>query len=387
MSRSRMSQTNHPLDRLRLLLALLAAALLVLVALPGAASAASAPAAEPEAVDAMVDQLGITAAEARSRLADQPAQARTARRLDETLDDAAGTFIDPDSGDLRVNVLDAEAAGQARDAGVVPVRVAHDLDDLEQARRALGSLDAPDGVTWAVDVPSNSLVIGVPDSSDGPATDRFLEDARALDVPVTVETIAGVAAPQAFYGGEAILGASGGRCSAGFVTASRSGRPYLVTAGHCTDGSATWSGDGQVIGNTVRSSFPGNDYGVIGIANPTALDPRGAVLYGSGAIDITGAARVPVGATVCKTGSTTGTTCGQVLRYDVTVNYADGAVGQLTESNTCTQPGDSGGALYAGSQAQGVVSGGSIAGCSASGFRSYFQPIDEALAVYGLTLQ
>ena len=41
--------------------------------------------------------------------------------------------------------------------------------------------------------------------------------------------------------------------------------------------------------------------------------------------------------------------------------------------------------MFAGSQAQGVTSGGSIGGCG-NGFQSFFQPADEALSVYGLTL-
>ena len=68
------------------------------------------------------------------------------------------------------------------------------------------------------------------------------------------------------------------------------------------------------------------------------------------------------------------------------MNYAEGTVFGLTRTNICTQPGDSGGAMYAGSLAQGITSGGTIGGCSQSGFRSFFQPADEALSVYGLTL-
>jgi hypothetical protein len=102
--------------------------------------------------------------------------------------------------------------------------------------------------------------------------------------------------------------------------------------------------------------------------------------------DVTGAGRVPVGAQACKTGSTTGTTCGTVLAYNVTVNYAEGAVFGLTRTNICTRPGDSGGAMFASSQAQGIVSGGTVVSCSCSSFRSFFQPADEPLSVYGLTL-
>ena len=46
---------------------------------------------------------------------------------------------------------------------------------------------------------------------------------------------------------------------------------------------------------------------------------------------------------------------------------------------------DSGGALFAGSLAQSITSGGTVGGCNPS-FRSFFQPADEPLSVYGLTL-
>jgi streptogrisin D len=371
-----------------LLITALAVALLAALVVPPAQAASESDDLTSAAVAAMVDDLDISAAEAADRLAQQPAQAALAAKLTRQLgDSAAGAWIDEASGELHVNVLDASAAQQVRDAGAIAVRVDRSLDRLEQAKAELEGADAPAGVTWAVDVPNNSLVLGIPAGTRDARTRQFIAAARELDVPVRIEKIAGDAATQAFYGGEAILGSSGGRCSAGFITAAPSGNQYVVTAGHCTNSSSTWRGDGQTIGNTAASSFPGNDYGAIRINNPSALQPVGGVVNGGGFTDITGSSQVPVGATVCKSGSTTGTTCGRVLRYNVTVRYAQGSVGQMIETNACTQPGDSGGALFAGSQAQGVVSGGSIAGCSASGFRSYFQPVNEILNNYGLTLR
>lgn len=372
----------------RLLVTAFAVALFAALAVPPADAASQRDDVTEAAVDALVEDLDISAAEAAERLEAQPAQAALASKLTRQLgNSAAGAWIDEASGELRVNVVDAAAAQQVRNAGATPARVDVSLGRLERAKAELDAAAAPAGATWAVDIPTNSLVLGIPAGTRDARTRQFIAAAKALDVPVRVEKIAGEAATQAFYGGEAILGSSGGRCSAGFITAASSGTQYVVTAGHCTNSSSTWRGDGQTIGNTAASSFPGNDYGAIRINNPSALQPVGAVVNGGGATDITGSSQVPVGATVCKSGSTTGTTCGRVLRYNVTVRYAQGSVGQMIETNVCTQPGDSGGALFAGSQAQGVVSGGSIAGCSASGFRSYFQPVREILNNYGLTLR
>jgi hypothetical protein len=378
----------RPRGRFRLLLAALLCAGAAVLAAPaaGAAPSAAGQAWHPAEVAALAQRAGVGRAEAARRLAAQDAQAALADRLTRTLGSrAAGAYLDAASGALVVNVLDARTAADVRAAGATPRLVARSQRRLDRIRAALDAArGAPAGSSWSVDLPSNSVLVSVPMGS-GPATAAFLAKARAYGGAVRVERAA-AAAPQAFYGGQAIL-RGGSRCSAGFNTRSGSGNSYVLTAGHCTNLGGTWTtSSGQTIGPVAASSFPGNDYGAIRISNPTALDPRGGVLYFGAFRDITGASRVPVGSSACKTGSTTGTTCGTVQAYNVTVNYAEGTVFGLTRTNICTQPGDSGGAMFAGSQAQGVTSGGSIGGCSQSGFRSFFQPADEPLGVYGLTL-
>ena len=69
---------------------------------------------------------------------------------------------------------------------------------------------------------------------------------------------------------------------------------------------------------------------------------------------------------------------------NVTVNYAQGSVYGLTADNACAEPGDSGGSWISGNQAQGVTSGGS--GNCSSGGTTLFQPVNEILGVYGLSL-
>jgi len=306
--------------------------------------------------------------------------AATADRLTRSLGtQGAGAYLDA-SGHLTVNVLGAGAAAQVRAAGATPKLVTRSLAGLERVKAALDAAAAPVGASWGVDVPSNTVLVTVPAGAGA----GFVARARSFGAAVRVQTTRAVHT-QAFYGGQAIL-RGGSRCSAGFNTRSGSGRNYVLTAGHCTNLGGTWTtSSGQTIGPVAASSFPGNDFGAIRISDPTALDPRGGVLYYGAFRDITGASRVPVGSSACKTGSTTGTTCGTVQAYNVTVRYAEGTVYGLTRTNICTQPGDSGGAMYAGSLAQGITSGGTIGGCSGN-FQSFFQPADEALSVYGLTL-
>jgi streptogrisin D len=293
----------------------------------------------------------------------------------------AGVYLDA-SGRLTVNVLGARAAAQVRAAGATPRLVTRSTARLERVKASLDAAgNAPVGASWGVDLASNTVLVSVP-AGRGAA---FVAKARTFGAAVRVERTRAVQT-QAFYGGQAIL-RGGSRCSAGFNTRSGSGRNYVLTAGHCANLGGTWTtSGGQTIGPVAASSFPGNDYGAIRISNPAVLDPRGGVLVDGAFQDITGAGRVAVGAQACKTGSTTGTTCGKVQAYDVTVRYAEGTVFGLTRTTICTQPGDSGGAMFAGSLAQGITSGGTVGGCSQPGFQSFFQPADEALGAYGLTL-
>jgi hypothetical protein len=55
-------------------------------------------------------------------------------------------------------------------------------------------------------------------------------------------------------------------------------------------------------------------------------------------VRVRGPGRTNPGRTRSGSGSTTGTTCGTVLAYNVTVNYAEGTVFGLTRTDICTQP-------------------------------------------------
>jgi streptogrisin D len=66
------------------------------------------------------------------------------------------------------------------------------------------------------------------------------------------------------------------------------------------------------------------------------------------------------------------------------VNYAEGSVSGLIRTNVCAEPGDSGGSLFSGSAAIGLTSGGN-GNCTIGG-TTYFQPVTEALSVYGVSI-
>jgi streptogrisin B len=92
-----------------------------------------------------------------------------------------------------------------------------------------------------------------------------------------------------------------------------------------------------------------------------------------------------VGQSVCRSGATTGVRCGTVTAINATVNYPGGIVYGLIRTNICAEAGDSGGPLYTSSGLiLGILSGGS--GNCTSGGVTYYQPIAEILAVYGLSI-
>ncbi|MET9437078.1 S1 family peptidase [Streptomyces sp. NPDC006551] len=186
-------------------------------------------------------------------------------------------------------------------------------------------------------------------------------------------------------GGQAIY-AGGGRCSLGFNVRSGS-TYYALTAGHCTNIGSTWytnSANTTVLGTRTGSSFPNNDYGIIRHSNASAADGR-VYLYNGSYRDITGAGNAYVGQSVQRSGSTTGLRGGTVTGLNATVNYGNGdVVYGMIQTNVCAEPGDSGGALFSGSTALGLTSGGS--GNCSSGGTTFFQPVTEALSAYGVSV-
>ncbi|MEV4120028.1 S1 family peptidase [Micromonospora sp. NPDC049645] len=186
-------------------------------------------------------------------------------------------------------------------------------------------------------------------------------------------------------GGQAIYG-SGTRCSLG--ANARSGSTYyVITAGHCTTAAATWYADSAqttVLGTRTATSYPTNDYGLIRYTGRLA-HPSAVYTY-PGLVTINGPGNAYIGQAVCRSGSTTGVRCGTVTGLNQTVNYSTGVIYGLIRTNICAEPGDSGGPLYVASTGTilGILSGGT-GNCTAGG-TTYYQPIAEVLAAYGLTL-
>ncbi len=350
-----------------------------------AAADASAP-ASPGLLDAMRRDLGLTRAEAEDRLAAERRATALAPQARETAGSAyGGAWFDARSGRLTVAVTpdaDATTVRTLRESGAAVRTVEHTERRLDTVKSRLDRLDAPAGVaSWSVDPAANTVVVNVvEDRRTDNDVRAFVRKARAAG-PVTVRTVAD--APSTFAAGTV-----GGdpyytgnvRCSIGFSV-----HGGFVTAGHCGGvGQQVRGWDGSYIGNFQGSSFPDNDYAWVNVGSGWWTVP---VVLGWGTVPdqlVRGSAEAPVGSSICRSGSTTRWHCGTVLAKNETVNYAQGSVHQMTKTSVCAEGGDSGGSFISGDQAQGVTSGG-WGNCS-SGGQTWFQPVNEILNRYGLTL-
>jgi streptogrisin D len=338
-------------------------------------SSASAPDPSPGAKQSTTATARADAAVREADRAGTVAQDVGARRT-------AGVWYDAARDRMVVNVTTRSAARDVRRDGLTPRLVDHSAVALRQVIRALGNRIATPGTAWAVDPASNEVVVSLDSTVSTRAAARITRLARSFGDKASVERIPGTLGTTV-SGGQAIY-TGGGRCSLGFNVVSGS-TYYFLTAGHCTNIGSTWyanSSQTQVLGNTVGSSFPGNDYGIVQYS--TSPGAGNVYLYNGGYQEISSAGNAFVGQSVTRSGSTTGVHGGTVQALNATVNYAEGTVTGLIRTNVCAERGDSGGSLFAGSTALGLTSGGS--GNCTTGGTTYFQPVTEPLSAYGVSI-
>ncbi|GGY58681.1 serine protease [Streptomyces omiyaensis] len=290
-----------------------------------------------------------------------------------------------------IRLLAVLGAFVAASAMTVPTSSAQQADTpraataaaLASTSDAVLQADVP-GTAWYTDQATGKVVVTV-DATVSQAEVATLRKAAGTNAAnLRIERTAGKI-NKLIAGGQAIY-AGGGRCSLGFNVRSGS-TYYALTAGHCTNSASTWytnSANTALLGSRAGTSFPNNDYGIIRHSNASAADGR-VYLYNGSYRDITAAGNAYVGQSVQRSGSTTGLRGGTVTGLNATVNYGNGdIVYGLIQTNVCAEPGDSGGAMFSGTTALGLTSGGS--GNCSSGGTTFFQPVTEALSAYGVSV-
>jgi hypothetical protein len=260
----------------------------------------------------------------------------------------------------------------------------HTAADAAGARTSLEKSARLPGTAWAVDEATNTVVVSVFTNASAAtaATMRSMAAKSGGTIKVQYEK---AALTRRLRGGDAIYG-GGNRCSLGFNVRTSGGTYYFLTAGHCGDIATNWYSNSSrttLAGTLVDSKFPGDDYAIVKYASGVS-HPGSVNLYNGSTQDITSSGNAYVGESVKRSGSTTGLRSGTVQALNATVNYAEGTVSGLIKTNVCAEGGDSGGALFDGSKALGLTSGGS--GNCTSGGTTYFQPVTEVLNAYGVSV-
>ncbi|MFC8825622.1 S1 family peptidase [Streptomyces sp. NPDC057137] len=351
------------------------AALVVGVLLP-ASNAGAQPA------DAAVDDVPVSAGPSGEQV----------EALTESLGESrtGGFYVDSDEDRFVVTVTDDAAARTVNEAGGVAERVTYDTAHLDAIQQKLDDTFTTPGTSWGVDVLANQVIVRA-DSTVSGADYAALEGAIAAHGDAAkIERIGGEITQSAgspINGGDYIQNIASS-CSYGFSVRSKTdgSKKSILTAGHCTRdwSSADWyKSNGLYIGYTTGSNYgsTGNDFGLIRQNNDTQVDYYGNVeTAGGGTQDISYSRDSRVGEYVCASGYRTGNLCNSVGAKNQTVNYTSGVtVKGMDVACIDRNGGDSGGPLYAGTAALGILSGTNSSTCY-----SYFQPVNEALSWYGV---
>jgi hypothetical protein len=296
----------------------------------------------------------------------------------------AGTWLNSE-GRTVVAVTDEKAAAQVKAAGAEPKMVGHSMNELKAATKTLRAAPRVAGTAWVMDYTTNQVVVQADSTVSASDWSSMTKVASGIGSYVRMERTQGTFTTR-LNGAQPIL-STGGRCSAGFnVTNGQT--DFILTAGHCGPTGSTWFADNQgnqQLGKTVQSNFPGNDFSLVQYASGSAGDGADIVAIGNGnGVRITGVGDPAVGERVFRSGSTSGLHDGEVKGLDATVNYPEGTVTGLIETNVCAEPGDSGGPMFSEGIALGVTSGGS--GDCTSGGTTFFQPVTKAMQALGVQL-
>ncbi|MEW2263550.1 S1 family peptidase [Streptomyces sp. NPDC047853] len=301
----------------------------------------------------------------------------------------AGSYYDAGEQQLVVNVVPGDnnqVIVEAKKAGADVREVDNSMGELRGGARTLRSGASVPGTAWAIDPRTNKILVTADSTVTGAEWDRLESTVEGLGSGMaTLRKSEGTFKTFA-SGGDAIFG-GGARCSLGFNVTAGDGAPAFLTAGHCGVADDQWSDaqGGQPIATVDQAVFPGEgDFALVRYDDPATEAPS-EVNLGDQTVPISQAAEATVGQEVFRMGSTTGLADGQVLGLDATVNYPEGTVTGLIQTDVCAEPGDSGGSLFTqDGLAIGLTSGGS--GDCAVGGETFFQPVTTALEAVGATL-
>lgn len=343
---------------------------------------------DSEMLAAMIDEFEVSASEVYDRLATDTVAADIEDLAERQFEqDYAGTWVSETGDDIVVAVTDPGLADDVERLGGTARIVDSTLADLDADMALLDAAEIPDEVYgWSIDVVDNTIAVTAESRRDAVA---FAGSAglSPADIDVEISSDRPTTTYENLRGGEAYyIPAMGYRCSIGFSVWRPGNESGFVTAGHCGHAGQHTNAKNIALGVFQGSVFPGGDYAYVDTNSEWAGQAWVTRWNGTDAI-VRNSNEAPIGAWVCRSGSTSGWNCGSVQAKGVTVNYADGPVYGMTQTSACADGGDSGGPfITGGGSAQGVTSGGS-GGCGQPDrATTFFYPINPILDAYDLTL-
>ncbi|QOV44919.1 carbohydrate-binding protein [Streptomyces chromofuscus] len=355
---------------------------------PSATQTLGADRPSAQVLRALERDLGLTAQQAATRLVNEAEAGTRAGRLRLALGERfAGAWVTGATSSTLTVATTSKAdvttiQGQGAKAAVVKASLSDLTAVKERLDKAATRVSTRYTPQWYVDMPKNRVVIEAASRTTAAtfaAAARL--DAEQVDVRVTTKRprlLENITGGDAYYINDAA------RCSVGF-SVSKGAQRGFATAGHCGDPGDRTTGHNEAEQGTFQAStFPRKDMAWVGVNNDwtATADVKGE---GGETVQVGGSVEALVGASVCRSGSTTGWHCGKVEQHGTSVSYAEGVVDGLTRTTVCAEPGDSGGPFIAGAQAQGMTSGGT--GDCTSGGTTFYQPINPVLSDFGLTLK
>ncbi|GLZ81641.1 hypothetical protein Afil01_64480 [Actinorhabdospora filicis] len=306
-----------------------------------------------------------------------------------------GQWLDA-NGDLVVAATTADADA-VRALGARVQVVARGKAELDGALARVTALlpPAPTGInSWGVDPVANAVSVQVTPAADPALVARL----RAVE-GVTLVTVEGSPHQQSgtVQPGNPWWPGSESNCSVGFPVTDAQGGKHFLTAGHCTNdvNQAAYGESGQRnrlgtsnVGGSRSVNAREGDMGVVAVTETGWTLSAAVNTWGGTPVTVTGSTEPVVGQTVCHSGNTSKWSCGTVRRVNQTINYGNVIIDGLATSTACSLGGDSGGAWLAGDKAVGLHSGGPSQCVDNPGpdDESIFQPVNEALGKWGLTL-
>jgi hypothetical protein len=328
-------------------------------------------------------------AEAAAELTDPDVAAALATSLGDSR--TGGVYYDA-AGRLVVTVTDQAAASTVEAAGGLAKLVTYSTSYLTSIHTVLNRLPAIPGTSWGIEPATNRVSVEI-DSTVSEANEALLKTATAAyGDAVSISRVAGAFKPTfAMVGGMGIK--AGVLCSLGFNVQNSAGQKFFVTAGHCVaDGGTYWysTANSYYLGYRYGDydyGDDGNDYAVIRYGD-TEASPYGTVLVNGAQSQITRTIKPTPGMRVARVGAYSADLAGTVTKTNATVVYTDGVkLSGMIQTSLCSEGGDSGGPLFAGDAALGILSGGAGTGTcttAVSNQLTWFQPLWEVEADFNL---